>query len=72
MSVWGSEATISAILSGLTASPGPDKKIAKFIFSWNPDLTIATIKFYDVDNSLLFTLTFVWNGDGTLYSVARS
>jgi hypothetical protein len=72
MSVWGSEGTISAILSSLTASPGPDKKIAKLAFTWNPDGTVATIKFYDPNNNLLFTLTFAWNPDSTLNSVSRS
>jgi len=71
MSVWGGESIHNAILSTLTSAP-LGKKIAKFAFTWNADGTVSTIKVYDSDGNLLFTLTFSWNADGTLQQVARS
>jgi len=59
-----------AILSGLAAVP-EGKKITKNEFSWNENGTLASIKYYDVDD-LLFTLTFEWNLDGTLKLISRS
>jgi hypothetical protein len=71
MSVWGGESIHNAVLSQLTSAPS-GKKIAKFAFTWNADGTVATIKAYDGDGNLLFTLTFTWNADGTLSQVART
>jgi membrane protein involved in colicin uptake len=71
VSVWGGESIHNAILSNLTSAP-TGKKICKLEFTWNPDGTIATIKFFGENNELLFTLSFIWNPDGTLQSVART
>jgi len=71
MSVWAGESIHNAILSQLTSAP-IGKKIAKFAFTWNADGTVSTIKVYDPDGNLLFTLTFSWNADGSLNNVARS
>jgi hypothetical protein len=61
---------IHSALMNLTAPP-PGRKLTKAAFSWNMDGTLATLKAYDgVD--LLFTLTFNWNGDGSLKEVTRS
>jgi len=71
LSVWGGESIHNAILSSLTSAPS-GKSIRKLVFTWNPDGTVATIKFYGENDELLFTLTFSWNADGTLQSVART
>jgi hypothetical protein len=71
MSVWGGEAIHDAILSQLASAP-TGKKVAKFAFTWNADGTVSTIKAYDSDGNLLFTLTFTWNPDATLNQVSRS
>jgi len=47
------------------------KKVSKYVFTWNPDGTLATLKAYDGDE-LLFTVSFTWNVDGTLGEVART
>jgi hypothetical protein len=70
LSVWGGESIHNAILSQLTSAP-LGKKITKFTFTWNPDGTLQTLKFYD-GSELLFTLTFTWNADGTLVQVERT
>jgi len=61
---------IHSALSGLMAPP-PGKKITKVAFTWYADKTLETLKAYD-GAELLFTLTFTWNGDGTLNQVART
>ncbi len=67
---WAGESIHNAILSTLVSAP-IGKKITKFAFTWNPDETLQTLKFYD-SNELLFTLTFTWNADGTLAQVERT
>jgi len=61
---------IRAALSDIMAPP-KDKKVTKVAFTWYADKTLETLKAYD-GADLLFTLTFTWNGDGTLNQVART
>lgn len=68
---WAGESIHNAILSQLASAP-LGKKIAKLGFAYNADGTVATIKAYDADGNLLFTLTFSWNADGTLKDILRS
>jgi hypothetical protein len=63
------EAIHSALLQ--IAAPPPGKRITKLGFTWNPNGTLASLKYYDGE-TLLFTLTFSWNPEGTLKEVARS
>jgi hypothetical protein len=70
LSVWGGESIHNAILSQIASAP-LGKKITKFAFTWNPDGTLQTLKFYD-GSELLFTLTFTWNADETLKEVERT
>jgi hypothetical protein len=70
LSVWGGESIHNAILSQIASAP-LGKKITKFAFTWNPDGTLQTLKFYD-GSELLFTLTFTWNADGMLVQVERT
>jgi hypothetical protein len=69
MSQWAGESIHNAILSGLTSAP-LGKKVTKIEFTYSGG-NISTIKFSQ-DTELLFTLTFTWNGDGTLQSITRS
>jgi hypothetical protein len=73
MSQWGGEATQQAILSTITSAlPGfPVKSVAKITFTYNGDGSINTIQFFDVNNNLLFTLTFAWSA-GSAISITRS
>jgi hypothetical protein len=61
---WKGESIHDAILSQLT-SPPTGKRILKLASTVNPDGSLATLKYYDENNSLLFTLTFTWNSDGS-------
>lgn len=69
MSQWAGESIHNAVLSGLAAAP-LGKKVTKIEFTYSSG-NIATVKFSS-DTNLLFTLTFTWNGDGTLASITRS
>jgi hypothetical protein len=60
---------IRAALAGIMAPP-KDKKITKLTGTWASGL-LDTIKAYD-GTELLFTLTFLWNADGTWKEVART
>ena len=71
MSVWAGESIHDAILSTLTSAP-IGKKIAKFAFTWNADGTVSTIKVYDPDGNLLFTLTFTYNASKNVETITRS
>ena len=73
MSQWGGEATQQAILSAITSPPPgyPQAKVSKIVFSYNADGSINTIQFSDVNNNLLFTLTFGYSS-GSVLSIARS
>ena len=66
------EEAFKAIHSALSqiAAPPSGKRITKLAFGWNPDKTLATLKAYDGE-TLLFTLTFSWNADGSLKEVGR-
>ena len=68
----GEAAPVDVTLFGALASPPTGEKILKLAFTWNPDGTVATIKFYNENNKLLFTLNFSWNPDGTLREVSRT
>lgn len=73
MSVWGGEATQQAILSSLTSPPSgyPVARVNKIVFVYNSDGSINTIQFFDVNNNLLFALTFAYSS-GSLVSITRS
>ncbi|MGA3192657.1 MAG: hypothetical protein ABSD73_09135 [Candidatus Bathyarchaeia archaeon] len=73
MSTWGGEATQNAILSTITSSPPgwPQAKVNRIVFSYNSDGSINTIQFSDVNNNLLFTLTFGYSA-GSIVSITRS
>ena len=73
MSQWGGEATQQAILSAITSPPPgwPQTKVNKITFSYNADGSIGTIQFFDVNNNLLFTLTFGYSS-GSVLSITRS
>jgi len=59
------------LLKGALINPPTGKKITKNAFTWTAGGLVETIKYYD-GAELLFTLTFTWNGDGTLKEVART
>jgi len=61
---------IHSALSQITVPP-PGKRITKQELTWNAEGSLATLKAYD-GATLLFTLTFVWNADGTLKEVSRT
>jgi hypothetical protein len=73
MSQWGGEATQQAILSGITSAPPgyPVARVNKIVFNYNSDGSISTIQFSDVNNNLLFTLTFGYSA-GSIVNIARS
>ncbi|MGB8781244.1 MAG: hypothetical protein WCD81_11440 [Candidatus Bathyarchaeia archaeon] len=73
MSTWGGEATQQAILSAITSAPPgfPVARVNKIAFSYNADGSINTIQFFDVNNNLLFTLTFAYSA-GSVLSITRS
>lgn len=60
----------STLLSEFMRAP-LGKKITKMAFTWTAGGNVETLKCYD-GSTLLFTLTFDWNEDGTLKEVARS
>lgn len=59
-----------AIISNLATAP-QGKKITKIEFTYDTDKDIETIKFYE-DTTLLFTLTFGYDGDKNVTSITRS
>lgn len=61
----------SATFQGLTRVP-PGKQVNEIKLTWNLNGTLATWTAQDADGNTLFTLTFTWNPDGTLYDVVRS
>jgi len=67
------EEAFKAIHSALSqiASPPSGRRITKLGFMWNSEKTLARLEAYDGE-TLLFTLTFSWNTDGTLKEVTRS
>ncbi len=67
------EEAFKAIHSALSqiAAPPSGKRITKLAFAWNLGKTLATLEAYDGE-TLLFTLSFSWNADGTLKEVSRS
>jgi hypothetical protein len=73
MSQWGGEATQNAILSAITSPPPgwPQARVNKIVFIYNADGSINTIQFFDVNNNLLFTLTFAYSS-GSVLSIMRS
>jgi hypothetical protein len=46
-------------------------KITKIEFTWTAEAQVETLKAFD-GATLLFTLAFTWNGDGTLSAVSRT
>jgi hypothetical protein len=62
---------IRALLSSDLMHVDPGKKITKNAFTWTAGGNIETLKAYD-GADLLYTLTFTWNGDGTLQKVERT
>jgi len=67
------EEAFKAIHSALSqiAAPPSGKRITKVAFAWKGDGALTTLKAYDGE-VLLFTLSFIWNADGTLKEVGRS
>jgi len=61
---------IHSASSGLMAPPS-GKRLTKVEFTWNPSGTLATLKAYE-STTLLFTLSFSWNADGSLKEVNRN
>jgi hypothetical protein len=68
--VWGGESITNSILSALTSSTDPSKKISKVQFSYNSNGSVNTIQYYS-GTELLFTLTFSYSA-GTMVSISRS
>lgn len=69
MSVSG-ETITNSVLSGIAAAP-INTKIAKWVLTYNGDNSINTMQFYDVNNNLLFTLTFDYSS-GSVVSITRT
>jgi hypothetical protein len=59
-------------LLGHLADPPPGKKINGTVGTRNPDGSLASIQFVDVNGAVLFTLNISWNPDGTWKSIIRS
>ena len=67
------EEAYKAIHSALSqiAAPPPGKRVTKLGFTWSPEGTLSALKVYDGE-TLLFTVSFSWNVDGTLKEVSRT
>jgi hypothetical protein len=70
--VWGGESITNAILSPITSTSDPSKKITKIVFNYNADQSLNNVQYY-AGSTLVCTLTFAYSaGTGLVLSITRS